>query len=84
VEFYLPILNWLRNYKLEPSEKTVFDFRLIYFNTTSSKLLLDILMILEDIRIGGREVVVRWHALKTDEDMQEAGREYEEMVDLPF
>lgn len=84
IEFYLPILNWLKNYKLDPSEKTLFNFKLVYFNTASSKLILDILIILEEIKESGKNVVVRWHALKSDEDMQEAGQEYEEMVDLPF
>ena len=84
VEFYLPVLNWLRNYKSEPAEKTDFNFKLIYFNTASSKLILDILMILEEIKENGHEVLVRWHSMKSDEDMQEAGQEYEEMVELDF
>ena len=84
IEFYLPILNWLRDYKHEPAEKTVFNFKLIYFNTASSKLILDILIILQEIKESGKDVLVRWHALKSDEDMQKAGEEYEEMVELPF
>ena len=84
IEFYLPILNWLRNYKNEPAELSEFNFKLIYFNTASSKLILDILMILEEINEKGNKVVVKWHSMKEDEDMQEAGQEYEEMVDLTF
>ena len=84
VEFYLPVLNWLRNYKSEPAERTDFNFKLIYFNTASSKLILDILMILEEIKEKGHEVLVKWHSIKSDEDMQEAGQEYEEMVELDF
>ena len=53
IEFYLPVLNWLRNYKNDPSEKTEFNFKLLYFNTASSKLMLDILMILEEIKEKG-------------------------------
>lgn len=84
VEFFKPVLNWLQAYKTDPNPKTGFDFRLIYFNTASSKLILDILMIFEEMAEEGHDVTIRWHALKTDEDMQEAGREYEEMVDVPF
>jgi len=84
IEFFLPVLNWLRNYKNEPAELTEFNFKLIYFNTASSKLILDILMILEEINEKGNKVVVKWHSMKEDEDMQEAGEEYEEMVDLTF
>lgn len=84
IDFYQPVLDWLASYRSAPLEKTIFDIRLIYFNTASSKLLLDLLMILEEIREQGHEVLVRWHSMTYDEDMQEAGREYAEMVDLDF
>jgi len=84
VYFYQPVLDWLEEYRKEPNQRTEFSFKLIYFNTASSKLLLDILMILEEMVEEGKEVLVKWLALKSDEDMQEAGQEYGEMVDIPF
>ncbi|MFW6224205.1 MAG: DUF1987 domain-containing protein, partial [Bacteroidota bacterium] len=42
--FYDPVLNWLDEYAESPNEKTEFTFKLTYFNTASSKLLLDILL----------------------------------------
>lgn len=84
VDFYQPALDWLNKYKTSPNPRTEFTIKLIYFNTASSKLILDILMILEEMVEEGHEVVVRWLSLSSDEDMQEAGREYEEMVDVPF
>ena len=47
VVFYKPILEWLDEYKNDPLDKTVFNFKLEYFNTASSKLLLDVLLKLE-------------------------------------
>ena len=47
--FYEPVLNWLDGYAENPNKKTVFNFKLTYFNTASSKLLLDILMRLDDM-----------------------------------
>jgi len=84
VFFYQPVLEWMDAYKADPLEKTVFDFKLIYFNTASSKLILDLLMYLEEIQEKGNEVLVRWHSLKSDEDMHEAGEEYADMTDLKF
>lgn len=84
VDFYQPVLNWLGEYRKNPNPKTQFDVRLIYFNTASSKLLLDILMILEEMALEGRDILVKWLSLASDEDMQEAGHEYEEMIDVPF
>jgi len=84
VEFYRPVMDWLQEYRKDPGPKTELTLKLIYFNTASSKMILDILMVLEEMAEAGHEVVVRWMSLKSDEDMQEAGKEYEEMVDVPF
>ncbi|MCQ2250943.1 MAG: DUF1987 domain-containing protein [Bacteroidales bacterium] len=84
VVFYKPILEWLDEYKNDPLEKTVFDFKLEYFNTASSKLLLDVLLKLEDISNDGNDVLVRWHYPDDDEDMEEAGEEYSDIVEVPF
>jgi hypothetical protein len=82
--FYEPVLNWLNEYAENPNKKTVFNFKLTYFNTASSKLLLDILMKLEEMHEKGQEVLIRWHYPEDDEDMAEAGEEYADIVDVPF
>ena len=82
--FYEPVLNWLNEYAENPKDKTVFNFKLTYFNTASSKLLLDILMKLEEMHEKGQDVVIRWHYPEDDEDMAEAGEEYADIVDVPF
>ena len=82
--FYEPVLNWLSEYAENPRKKTVFNFKLTYFNTASSKLLLDILMKLEEMHEKGQEVLIRWHYPEDDEDMAEAGEEYADIVDVPF
>ncbi len=82
--FYEPVLNWLDEYSENPKPKTEFVFKLTYFNTASSKVLLDILMKLEDIHSTGKEVLVKWYYPDDDEDMQEAGEEYADIVDVNF
>lgn len=82
--FYEPVLNWLNEYSESPNKKTTFNFRLTYFNTASSKLLLDILMILEEMKENGNDVLIKWHYPEEDEDMEEAGDEYADIVDVPF
>jgi hypothetical protein len=82
--FYEPILDWLDRYSEEATGKTVFNFKLVYFNTASSKMLLDILLKLEEMYEGGKEVLVRWHFPEDDEDMEEAGEEYADIVEVPF
>jgi hypothetical protein len=82
--FYSPIIGWMENYNQSPLPKTVFNFKLVYFNTASSKMLLDILMKLEELHNAGKEVLVKWHFAEDDEDMKEAGEEYADIVDVPF
>jgi hypothetical protein len=82
--FYEPVLNWLTEYAENPKKKTIFNFKLTYFNTASSKLLLDILMKLEEMHEKGQDVLIKWHFPEDDEDMAEAGEEYADIVDVPF
>ncbi|MBP5367721.1 MAG: DUF1987 domain-containing protein [Bacteroidales bacterium] len=84
VAFYDPILEWLDEYSQNPLDKTVFNFKLEYFNTASSKLLLDVLLKLEDMYDAGHDVLVKWHYPDDDEDMEEAGEEYADIVEVPF
>jgi hypothetical protein len=82
--FYEPILDWLDRYAEEPNDKTVFNFKLVYFNTASSKLILDILLKLEEMHEDDKEILIRWHFPEDDEDMEEAGEEYADIVEVPF
>jgi hypothetical protein len=82
--FYEPTMSWIEEYAKDPLDVTVFSFKLTYFNTASSKIILDILTHFEEMIEEGHEVMVRWHYPEEDEDMQDAGEEYAEMVDVPF
>lgn len=79
-EFYQPVLDWLTEYSENANASTEFIFKLEYFNTASSKLILDILSALEDIE--GTKIL--WYFHEDDEDMEEAGEEFSELVDVPF
>ncbi|MCT4588835.1 MAG: DUF1987 domain-containing protein [Carboxylicivirga sp.] len=82
--FYEPILEWIDAYAEAPVEKTEFHFKLEYFNTASSKVILDILLKFEEIVEGGNDVVIKWHYHEEEEDMLEAGEEYADIVEIPF
>jgi hypothetical protein len=79
-EFYKPVLEWLEAYSGAPNSKITFTFKLEYFNTASSKLILDILSKLESIP----GTTVAWYFHEDDEDMEEAGTEFSELVEVPF
>jgi hypothetical protein len=84
VLFYEPIISWLDELEKNPIESMELSINLEYFNTASSKLLLDIFLKLEEIHDGGTPIKVIWHYPESDSDMQEAGEEYSEIVEIPF
>jgi SiaC family regulatory phosphoprotein len=79
-EFYRPVLEWIAEYAKSPNPSTEFTLKLEYFNTASSKLILDVLSALEDIK--GMKIL--WYFHEDDEDMEEAGEEFSELVEIPF
>ncbi len=83
-EFYKPVLNWLEGLKTSGIKSVDFEFKLEYFNTASSKLILDVLTKLENCKEAGMEVRILWFHRDDDEDMQEAGEEFSELVEVPF
>jgi hypothetical protein len=85
IEFYRPLLTWLDEYSTDPVAVTEITIMLEYFNTSSSKCLLDILRKLEALNKSGRSnVKVLWHYEADDEDMMEAGEDYSALINLPF
>lgn len=84
IEFYDSILSWLDEYSGSPKEVTTMDVKLEYFNTSSSKCILDVFKKLEAMKKNGSEVVVNWFYEADDEDMLEAGEDYDAIIDLPF
>ena len=55
-----------------------------YFNTSSSKCILDLFKQLESLNNGETEVNVNWYYEEDDEDMAEAGEDYDAIISLPF
>jgi len=79
-EFYKPAIQWLKDYAKGPNPDTQVTFKFEYLNVESSKSILDILNILEEIP-GAK---VTWYFGVQDEDMEEIGEELAELVNIPF
>lgn len=82
-EFYRPLIEALKEYKANPRMQTTVNLKLIYFNTSSSKSILDVLRLVESLKENS-EVIINWFYEKEDEDMLEVGEDYCEIVNLPF
>jgi hypothetical protein len=70
-EFYDRLLNWLDEYIAEVGKPLVFNFKLSYFNTSSSKRILYLILKLKEYEDNGGEVTVNWYYDQDDTDMEE-------------
>lgn len=84
IDFYKPLVDWIEKYAESPNDTTVLNMQLEYFNTSSSKCILDVFKKLERINKDGKEVQIRWHYEEDDEDMLEAGEDYDAIIDVDF
>jgi hypothetical protein len=88
-KFYTPVINWIVKYEESLTGKKdtttlVFVFKLDYFNSTSAKYIMDILLVLKKFVDDGLTVNVEWHYDKRDDDMLDAGNEFSDTVDMKF
>src|SRR3989304_3865789 len=88
-KFYVPLLEWLAQYqsvlywekdKFGQGAPHVFEFKLDYFNSTSAKFIMDVLMQLDKMAQDGFSVKVKWYYDKRDEDMKESGEEFSKLL----
>ena len=84
VEFYSPIIEWLDQYIHDPKENIILIVKLEYFNTSSSKCLVDIFRRLERMHQMGVNIKVKWFYEPEDEDMQDSGLDFKEIMKLPM
>lgn len=77
--FYAPVFSWLETClgRLENRKFTV-DLGLVYFNSSSSKVLMDIFDMLDNAAKTGADVAINWIYDAEDEDTLEFGEEFKE------
>ena len=82
--FYQMIIDWLRQYFQSPQPMTLVTLELDYVNSSSFRMITEILFELNKFYIFGNDVLVEWRFHGDDEDMEEMGMELNEMLDFPF
>ncbi|RKZ92278.1 MAG: DUF1987 domain-containing protein [Candidatus Parabeggiatoa sp. nov. 1] len=79
-EFSAPVFSWLEEYleQLEDQAFTV-NIELTYFNSSSSKMLLDLLDKLEEeVADNGKNITVNWIYSADNDTAEEYGEEFQE------
>ena len=92
-KFYDPIMEWLENFndylkvKTASEQKSVnFNFKYEYFNSSSAKYIMDMMNKIGEIKetCPNASIIVNWHFDEMDEDMKEAGEEFEKITGIEF
>ena len=79
IEFYQPVLDALDSYLDQlDGGACQFDFEFIYFNSSSAKIVMTLMELLDEAAESGTAVTVRWIYDKEDDNMLELGEEFGE------
>ncbi len=74
----------VEDYAQKPVPVTTVRLAMSYFNSSSSKYILDLLKVLDEIHItGAGKVAMEWHYDQGDLDMEEAGGDYKALLEMP-
>lgn len=84
LEFYQPIIDWINEYFENPNDESVFEFKFNYLNTASSKIISNILQILDEHYRKGLNVSVSWYYDFEDAEIKELGQDLSEIMDIPI
>ena len=82
-DLYQPVLQWMEAQLASASPLTM-DLELVYLNTSSVRIMMDLFDSLEEAHRSGREVTVNWYYDARNERVAELAGEFKEDLSLPF
>lgn len=78
VKFYAPLLDWLRAYLLLDTDEITMEFKISYFNSSTSKVFMTMFDLLEQSVAEGKKARVRWICDEENDVAIECGEEFKE------
>lgn len=83
--FYTDLMTWCKQYFEEGNASMEVHFKLLYFNSTSSKWMLRFMIELAELVNQGKDVKIVWHSPSFDQGhILEEGQGFEEDCGLEF
>ncbi len=82
--FYDPVLKYLVNYKKNPKPQSHLEVTFEYYNSSSVRKIMALFKIFEQIWAEGHEASITWLYEEGDDVMKESGKDFKELVSLPF
>ncbi|TDR12990.1 biofilm regulation phosphoprotein SiaC [Marinomonas communis] len=83
-EFYSELVAWVTRYLKDNERPLVVELALLYLNTSSIKVMMDIFDELEEAHQQGREVKVNWRYDADNERVAELAEEFKEDCSFSF
>ncbi|MCS6820485.1 MAG: DUF1987 domain-containing protein [Microscillaceae bacterium] len=80
-EYYSPILNWLEEFAETYSEPLVFNFKFLYYNSSTSKSILKMFKILKNYSLKA-PLQIYWYYPEDNEDLMQEGKDFQDIVQL--
>ncbi len=82
-KFFTPVLEWLDDYfsSLDAGEKVTVDMDILYFNSSSSKALMNLFDAFDTAARQGLKLQILWRYHVENEIAQECGEEFGEDLD---
>lgn len=92
IGFYKPILKWLEDYNDNVLSKNInfeksiltLNLKMTYFNSASSKFLLDVMLEFMKFMSKGNKIEVNWYYEEGDDEILESGEEIADMLGYNF
>ncbi len=84
-EFFEDISEWLAGYLASDFSSLTFDCALSYFNSSTAKLLFNILLVMDEYALKGKDIAVNWITTEDNEIIIECGEDFmEDCENLTF
>ncbi|MCG8996042.1 biofilm regulation phosphoprotein SiaC [Laribacter hongkongensis] len=83
-EFFDPLLTWINRYLAEIQAPLTLELSLLYINTSSIRMLMDLFDDMESAHQAGKAVSLAWHYDAENERVAELAEEFREDCSFPF
>ena len=84
-EFFSDVNAWLDGYLSTDFGKLVFDFEMEYYNSSTLKVMLDMMLKMDKNSVGNNKITINWIADEDDDIAIESGEDIkEDMNNLEF
>ncbi len=83
-ELFGPLIQWVEAYLRDTATPLIVNLNLLYLNTSSIKVMMDVFDLMEEAHGRGREVCVNWYYDRRNERVAELAEEFREDCTFPF